>query len=128
MKTPALFFAILLVAGCGSQPAAPVAPKAETPAAVVDVSFAKEIQPIFAQSCMPCHSGGADARSKYVLTGFEGVMGTGKDSVVNVFAGNCDSSVLYQVLQTGRMPPAGPLDPAKVELVKKWVVQGAKNN
>jgi hypothetical protein len=124
MKALALFFAILLVVGCGSQPAAP---KAETPA-TSDVSFAKDVQPILAQTCMPCHSVGADAKSKYVLTGYEGVMGTGKDSVANVFAGNPDSSVLYELLQTGKMPPAGPLDPAKVATVQNWINEGAKNN
>jgi len=126
MKVLALLFAALLIAGCGNQPAAP-APKAET-AAPAEVSFAKDVQPILTQSCMPCHSGGADAKSKYVLTGYEGVMGTGKDSVANVFAGNADSSVLYQMLKICKMPPAGPLPTDKVDLVKKWIDQGAKNN
>jgi cytochrome c1 len=124
MKALALLFTSLLVVGCGSQPAAS---KAETVAPAA-VSFAKDVQPIFTQSCMPCHSVGADAKSKYVLTGYEGVMGTGKDSVANVFAGNPDSSVLYQLLQAGKMPPAGPLDPAKVAAVQKWINEGAKNN
>jgi hypothetical protein len=127
MKALAALFAILLLAGCGGQPAAPAAPKAETPA-TSDVSFAKDIQPIFSQTCMPCHSGGTDAKSKYVLTGHEGVMGTGKDSVANVLPGSADSSLLYQILKTGKMPPAGPLAQAKVDLVGKWVTQGAKNN
>jgi len=127
MRPLALLFAALLIAACGSQPAAPETTRTEAPP-VAEASFSKEVLPIFSQSCMPCHSGGADAKSKYVLTGYEGVMGTGKDSVANVFAGKADSSTLYQMLQAGKMPPAGPLDPAKVELVKKWVVQGAKNN
>jgi len=32
------------------------------------------------------------------------------------------------MLATGKMPPAGPLPGDKVEFVKKWVSQGAKNN
>lgn len=124
MKALALPFAALLIAGCGSQPAAP---KAET-AAPAEVSFARDVQPILTHSCMPCHSGGADAKSKYVLTTYEGVMGTGKDSVANAFAGNPDSSVIYQLLQAGKMPPAGPLDQAKVAIVQKWINEGAKNN
>lgn len=128
MKALVLFFAALVIAGCGSQPTAPVAPKAEETPVPVEVSFAKDVQPILTQSCMPCHSGGADAKSKYVLTGYEGVMGTGKDSVANVLAGKADGSLLHQMLQTGKMPPAGPLDPAKVATVQKWINEGAKNN
>jgi hypothetical protein len=122
MKALALLFAVLLIAGCGSQPAAP---KAETTA---EVSFAKDIQPMFNRSCMPCHSGGPDAQSKYVVTSYDGVMGTGKDSVPNVCTGNADSSLVCRLLKAGKMPPTGPLSPAQVELVNKWVAQGAKNN
>jgi len=129
MKALALLFAALLVAGCGSQPAAPAAAETEarTPPEA-EVSFAKEILPILAQSGVPCHSGQPDAKSAYGLTSYEGVMGAGKDTRPNVVPGNADSSLLYQMLKTGKMPPAGPLAPDKVELVRKWIAQGAKNN
>jgi hypothetical protein len=119
MKALSLLFAVLLLAGCGSQPAAPVPPKAETPAAV-DVSYAKDIQPMFNQSCMPCHASGGGA-AKYDLTKYE-------TACQMVLAGNPDSSKVCQMLKAGKMPPAGPLPQAKVELVSKWVTQGAKNN
>lgn len=121
MKALALLFAALLIAGCGSQPA-------QTQASNAPVSFAKDIQPILTQSCMPCHSGSPDSKSPYVLTSYEGVFGNGKDSVANVLPGNADSSLLCQMLKAGTMPKTGPLAPAKVELVSRWVAQGAKNN
>jgi hypothetical protein len=45
-----------------------------------------------------------------------------------VIAGKPDSSLLYQKLKTGKMPPAGKLPADQFELVKKWIAQGAKND
>jgi hypothetical protein len=77
---------------------------------------------------VPCHAGGADARSAYNVTSYEGVMGTGKDSIPNVVPGVPDSSLLCQMLTQGKMPPAAPLDAAKVAAVTRWVARGAKND
>lgn len=119
MKYLTMLAAMLLLVGCGG-------PKADS--AVTNVSFAKDVQPIFTQNCMPCHSGGPDAKSPYDLTKYAGVMGNGKDSVPNVIAGKADSSLLYLMLKEGKMPPTGALEATKVDLVTKWVSAGAKNN
>jgi hypothetical protein len=130
MKYLTVLAVALLLVGCGGQKTEPA--KTEAPvtdsAAVVEVSFAKDIQPVFAQNCMPCHSGGADAKSPYVLTSYDGVMGKGKDTVANVIAAQPDASLLYTMLKDCKMPPAGPLAAATVDLVMKWISHGAKNN
>jgi len=131
MKALSLLFAVLLIAGCGSQPAAPAATKAETPTAV-DVSFAKDIQPILSQSCMPCHAGGKDAKGNYDLTGYAGTASNGSDALPNVIPGNVDSSILYLRL-SGAVPPLMPkarpaLDATQLSTIQKWINQGAKNN
>ena len=131
MKALALLFSSLLVVGCGSQPAAPAAPKAETPAAS-DVSFAKDIQPIFTQSCMPCHAGGKDAKAGYDLTCYPGTMGNGSDSIPNVIPGKADSGTLFLRL-TGAVPPQMPIgrppfNADQLTTIKKWIDQGAKDN
>jgi hypothetical protein len=128
MKALALLFAAMLIAGCGSQPAAP---KSETPANAT-VSYAKDIQPIFSQTCMPCHAGGKDAKGSYDLTCYSGAMGNGLDSIPNVIAGNADSSTLYRRV-TGTVPPQmpkarPPLNAGQLTAIKKWIDQGAKNN
>jgi hypothetical protein len=130
MQIVALFFVALLLVGCGggNQPQATAPTQDTTRPAVVEVSFSKEVLPILQQNCMPCHSGGADAKSKYVLTNYEGVMGTGKDTVANVLPGKPDSCQLGQMLASGRMPPTGRLEAAKFDLIVKWIAQGAKNN
>jgi len=118
MKYLTILAVMLLLVGCG--------PRAGT--TVASATFAKDVQPIFAQNCMPCHSGGTDAKSPYVLTKYDGVMGNGKDSVPNVIAGKPDSSLLYTMLKEGKMPPPGPLAAAKLDIVMKWISAGAKNN
>ncbi len=125
MRTLALLFAALLIAGCGSQPA-------QTKASNGPVSFAKDIQPIFTQTCMPCHAGGTTAKGNYDLTGYAGVMSNGSDSTPNVIPGNADSSTLYRRLIDAaptQMPKGRPaLSAAQLATIKNWIVQGAKNN
>ncbi|HTW92309.1 MAG TPA: c-type cytochrome domain-containing protein [bacterium] len=128
MKAIALLFAALLFVGCGSKPSAP---KTATPASG-DVSFAKDIQPVLTQTCMPCHAGGPAAKGKYDVTGYAGVMGDGSGSAPDVIPGKADSSSLYLRL-TGAVPPLMPkgrpaLDSAHLGTIRKWIDQGAKNN
>jgi hypothetical protein len=125
MRALAMLFVALLLVGCGSQPAAPAAPKAE-------VTFAKDVQPILSQTCMPCHAGGKDARGSYDLTSYAGVMGNGLDSIPDVIPGNADSSFLYLrvngVLKPQMPKERPPLSAAQLATIKKWIDGGAKNN
>jgi len=112
---------VLLLVGCGSQPA-PV-PKAEQ-APVPDttapaVVLAHEVQSIVTASCLPCHAAGGNA-AKYDLT-------TPENLAKLVVPGKPDSSKLYQVLASGKMPPAGKLDSAKLATFHKWISEGAKD-
>ena len=117
-----LFVAVLFV-GCGSQPAPSPAPKAEqttppdtTGAALV---LAHEVQSIVTSSCLPCHAAGGSA-AKYDLTTPEGL-------VKLVVPGKPDSSKLYQVLASGKMPPSGKLDSTRLATFHKWISEGAKD-
>ena len=125
MKALSLLFAVLLIVGCGGQPA-------QTQTSNATPSFAKDIQPILTQTCMPCHAGGTAAKGKYDVTGYAGVMGNGSDSTPNVIPGNADSSFLYRrvtgVIQPQMPKGRPPLNAAQLATIKKWIDQGAKNN
>jgi hypothetical protein len=124
----AVALAALLLIGCGGGNAPQPQTKAPVPTPpATEVSFSKDVQPILNASCMPCHAG-ADAKAKYDLTGYVGVMGAGKDAVPNVLTGKCDSSLLFQMVSAGKMPPTGRLDSIKVATIKKWIEGGAKND
>ena len=45
-----------------------------------------------------------------------------------VVPGKADSSKLFQVLQSGKMPPAGKLGSAKLATIRQWIDEGAKDN
>jgi mono/diheme cytochrome c family protein len=116
------FCSALLLVGCGTpqQPQAKAPVTDTTQPAAVEVSFSKDVQPIFAASCMPCHAPGGGA-ARYDLTAYDKVAAL-------VVAGKADSSKLFTVLNQGRMPPSGKLDSSRLATVRKWIDQGAKNN
>ncbi len=97
-----------------------------TPCSPDSVYYNKDILPIFTSTCAQpgCH----DAISKQ-----EGINMTDYNSVMKkVVPGKASSSKLYKVLfgNEDRMPrpPSLPLSQAKIDLIAKWINQGAKNN
>ena len=85
-----------------------------------EVSFSRDIFPIFQQVAASCHgtSGGLS------LETYEGTMKV-------IVPGDPEGSILYQRLLGQRgpiMPPNGPLPDAKIQLIYQWIKQGAKNN
>ena len=123
MRALAVLFIVLLLVGCGSQPAP--APKAEEKPAPDTVNaavvLAHEVQSIVTANCLPCHSGAKDAAAKSNWTTYDCVM-------ADVVAGNPDSSKFYQMLRDGKMPPSGKLDSTKLATIQRWINEGAKNN
>ena len=122
------FFALcILLSGCERQ-----------------VSFSDDIQPIFQASCVACHDKSAEgyASSGFSLSDYESVMkGTNFGPVV--IAKSSISSTLYLVIASKtspeiHMPPhhdnalaegrGVPLSEHQIEMVQKWIDQGAQNN
>jgi streptogramin lyase len=127
----------------GSAPAERPAPKADmskVPAASdkKDLTFDKDIAPLFKASCVSCH-GGAKPSSGLDLSTKEGALkgGRGKNDIV---AGHGDQSnvVLFasDAVAKSEMPPlrartraqnpVTPLTKDQVALVRAWIDQGAK--
>ena len=109
-----------------------------------EVSYSRDIQPVFDSYCISCHSGtgeGAET-SEYLMTDYDNVMKGTKYGPV-VVAGSRMSSALYLVVagKTApeiRMPPHNEesfaegrgfaLSPDAIEKIGLWIDQGAKNN
>jgi WD40 repeat protein len=108
---------------------------AEKPIEVVKVertepiAYEKDIEPIFHNKCIVCHSG-KELKGKFDVSTYASVMkGSGKGPVV--IAGKSAESPI--VLYAGRtkkpfMPPKDeePLTPKELALIKLWIDQGAK--
>ena len=86
-----------------------------------DPDFAREIQPIFAESCYSCHG------PKVQMAGLRLDVRPSRGIVV---PGDAANSVLVQRLSAPdaqtRMPLGGqPLPPEKIELIRRWIDSGA---
>ncbi|HET7624939.1 MAG TPA: c-type cytochrome domain-containing protein [Verrucomicrobiae bacterium] len=109
--------------------------KLPPPSAQKNVTYEKDIKPIFDASCVKCHSG-KKPKGRLHLDSLEGILKGGRDGKV-VEPGNSAKSVLVQnVGQIGDdedwMPPTDnkydikPLTKKQVALIRAWIDQGAK--
>ena len=119
LRSSLLVSSALLLAACGEK----------------EVSYTADIQPILQQYCVECHAEGGKGSEKsgLVLTSYASVMkGTRFGSIIK--PGDALSSTLVMLVE-GRADPSikmphgkESLPKEKIELLKQWVAQGAKNN
>lgn len=101
------------------------------PATIETVSFAQHVKPIVDKRCLSCH--GARAKGGYQMRTYDEVMNTGDNAPV-IIPGDAANSILAQMLRGietpagGQMPPSRPLPQQQIELIEKWINQGAQNN
>ncbi|HZE98327.1 MAG TPA: c-type cytochrome domain-containing protein [Planctomycetota bacterium] len=91
------------------------------------VSFAKDVFPIFKENCLSCHK--ADKKKgKLDMSTYADLMKGGKQGSP-VKPGDPAKSLIIE-MTTGKepeMPEKGdPLKPEQVELLSRWIKQGAK--
>ena len=90
------------------------------------ISFATTIQPIFTQNCnfSACHGNGSRAGNVE--------LSNHTNTINHVLVYQPLQSILYVSLLKSDplliMPPAGPLQQSKINLIQKWIEQGALNN
>jgi mono/diheme cytochrome c family protein len=106
----------LLAGGCAERRDLPAAP--EPPARV---TWEADIQPLFADHCVACHSGASPA-ANYDLTTLEGVKSGGLDGTPNAIAGQDDCLLLVKSRSGGSMN-AFYGTPDEVALLEKWVIE-----
>jgi hypothetical protein len=93
------------------------------------VYFERDLLPLLLSSCAKagCHDA-ATARDGVILDSYANVIATG-----DVKPGNPDGSDLYEVLVEDRPekrmppPPLPALSNDQIAMVRKWILQGAKN-
>ena len=84
------------------------------------IDYQTEIQVIFDSNCTSCHgnSGGLD------LTSYSSLMAGGNSGTV-IGPKDHQNSILWQQISLGSMPPNGSLESSKIDLIKKWIDEGA---
>jgi Protein of unknown function (DUF1549)/Protein of unknown function (DUF1553)/Concanavalin A-like lectin/glucanases superfamily/Planctomycete cytochrome C len=89
-----------------------------------DLDFDLHIAPILAARCLECHAG-ATAKAKLNLT-TQALAEKGGESGSAILAGKLTESLLWQRVVNDEMPPKHALPAAEKELLKQWIVSGAK--
>lgn len=101
--------------------------EAETPIPDV-VSYSKDIQPLWDKDCVSCHKGPGTAPPDLTAANSYAALTKNNKYVV---PGNAAASVLHKSLigdGAALMPPAGKWSQSKIDLVDKWINDGALNN
>lgn len=108
-------------------PSPTAAPTATATVATSDVSFSRNVLPIFTQVCVKCH-GGEKTQHGLSLKTYDDVMAGSENGYV-IVPGDPVNSVLIDLITKGKMPKQGPrLLPAEIKLITEWVKDGAPNN
>ena len=107
-------------------------PPAESSANVanVPVDYVKDVRPILRAKCAMCHNE-AEPSGGLRLDGVAHVMKGGDSGPVLIPGSSIESRMIQAVVQAGdlKMPPpeeGKPLEPAQIEILRRWIDQGAK--
>jgi WD40 repeat protein/mono/diheme cytochrome c family protein len=98
-----------------------------------EVSYSKDVRPLFVQHCQGCHQP-AKAQGSYVMTSHADLLKKGDSDNPGVVPGKPNQSEILAQLtpQNGKPPrmPKGkdPLKETDVALIRKWIEQGAKDD
>jgi len=99
---------------------------AAVPAFAVD--FVREVQPIFKQHCYECH-GVKKQKNDYRLDIKATALKGGEDHAPNIIPGRSAESPLFHFVsgtdEKLTMPPKAKLSSAEVDVIKRWIDEGA---
>ena len=96
-----------------------------------DVTYVKDIKPMFEQSCFKCH-GAEKQKGKLRLDSLEAVLKGGEDGKILKPGDSANSDIVHAIARLdddSAMPPADkgkPLTKDQIGLVRAWIDQGAK--
>lgn len=90
-------------------------------------TYAADIQPLFQAKCLRCH-GDKTRKADLNLATPTGVLKGGESGPV-IVPGQPDTSLLYEKVHSGEMPPdeKDRLSEAEVKSIQRWIAAGAKS-
>jgi WD40 repeat protein len=97
------------------------------------VSYHREVLRIFQQHCQGCHQP-AKAQGGFVMASHAGLLDKGNSGEPGVVPGKPEQSKIVKQITPQNGKPAAmpkgqePLMPREVDLIKKWIAQGAKDD
>ena len=96
---------------------------------MAEVDFEKHIRPIFESKCIKCHGKEKDKGGLALHTKHHAFKETDSgDSVI--ISGKPEDSLLYKkLIETDEdewMPPKKPLEKEQIDIIKKWIAEGAQ--
>ncbi len=119
------FTAIGLLAILGSIAVSPIE-SADPPQALEQPAFETHIRPILREYCLDCH-GAAEKTEGSLDLRLVRFMLNGGDSGAVLVPGKPHESLLLDRISSGDMPPGETrVSPEKVELIRRWIDEGAK--
>lgn len=112
---------------------APCLRAADAPKEPAEVSYYRDVRPIFAVHCQGCHQP-AKPQGGFVMSSHADLLKKNDKGKIGIIVGQPDKSLIVeQLLPMGGNPPAmpkerPPLSERDVNLIKKWIAQGAKDD
>ena len=97
------------------------------------VSYFSQIRPILQANCQGCHQP-AKAKGGYVMTDFAGLFKGGDNEGAAIVPGKPTESAMLALIapdkdgETEMPKDKEPLHSAEIELITKWIAEGAKND
>jgi WD40 repeat protein len=98
-----------------------------------EVSYYKDVRPIFVVHCQGCHQP-AKAQGRFVMTSHADMLKNGESDQPGIVPGKPDLSKIVSQIAPGKdgkaaMPKGkDPLAAKDIELIKKWIAAGAKDD
>jgi len=100
-------------------------------AKIENPSFAKDVKAILDKRCASCHS--KRVKGNYSIADYDKTMTSG-DHAPAITPGDATNSLLVKMLRGvktdagGQMPPSRKLKEDQIQLIERWINQGAQNN
>lgn len=107
-----------------TEPAQADSPRVPMASGEETVSFSLQVAPILIDHCGQCHMIN-NPRGNFSQANFVDLL-RGGNAGAPIVPGKTEQSLLLNRIESGEMPPNGRLPQASIDLIKTWILEGAK--